>query len=282
MIDLHAHSCFSDGTDTPEDLARLGEEAGLTALALTDHDTVAGVPRFLALQPHLNVLLIPGIELGCRFLGRELHVLGFWVRPDDPTFLDRLTLLRTRRERRNVRMAERLAATGRTIDLEEVREAAPGGLVTRTHFAQVLVRRGHARSPREAFHRFLAEGAPAHVPMEELTPREAATWIREAGGVPAIAHPGRFAAGAFVWDRALADLRDQGLEGLEAYYGEHSRVQEASFLDLARRLDMVPCGGSDYHGSAKPGLQLGRGWGSLHVPDGVLAELERRRPPNPR
>lgn len=281
MIDFHTHSTFSDGTDTPERLVELGEAAGLRALALTDHDTVDGLERFLDCQPRVSVRLVPGIELSCRFLGRELHMLGLFVDPVDARFRERLEQLRRRREARNTQMARRLAESGRPVDLDSVRALAPGGLITRTHFAQALVDHGHARTPREAFHRFLAEGAQGHVPMEPLSPREAATWIREAGGVAAIAHPGRFADGRFVWDEALADLKAQGVQALEAYYADHAPNQERHFLALAQRTGLAVCGGSDYHGVAKPGLVLGRGWGSLRVPDACLDGLAalRNAPP---
>ncbi len=277
MIDLHTHSTFSDGTDTPERLVELGTAAGLTALALTDHDTVAGLPCFLARQSTTPTRLIPGIELSCRFLGRELHLLGLFVDPHDARFLRRLEGLWTRRESRNRAMAQRLAELGRPVALEQVRALAPGGLVTRTHFAQALVEEGHARTPREAFHRFLADEAPAHVPMEPLAPQEAATWIREAGGIAAVAHPGRFAGGRFLWDQALPALQAQGIQALEAYYSEHAPHQERHFLHLAGDLGMAVSGGSDYHGAAKPGLALGRGWGTLRVPDECLGRLEALR-----
>lgn len=277
MIDLHTHSAFSDGTGTPEQLVEQGAAAGLAALALTDHDTVAGLPRFLACQSRTPMRLVPGIELSCRFLGRELHLLGLFVDHTDARFLNRLEGLWTRRETRNRALALRLAELGRPVALERVRALAPGGLVTRTHFAQALVEEGHARSPREAFHRFLADEAPAHVPMAPLSPREAATWIREAGGVAAVAHPGRFASGRFVWDLALADLKGQGIQAVEAYYSDHAPPQEQCFLALARSLGLAVCGGSDHHGEAKPGLALGRGWGSLQVPDECLGGLEALR-----
>lgn len=277
MIDFHTHSTFSDGTDAPERLVELGEGAGLRALALTDHDTVAGLERFLACQQQTSLRLVPGIELSCRFLGRELHMLGLFVDPRDSRFLERLEQLRRRREARNLNLVRRLTESGRSLDLEAVRALAPGGLITRTHFAQALVELGHARTPKEAFHRFLAEGAPAHVPMEPLSPKEAATWIREAGGVAAVAHPGRFAGGRFVWDQALVDLKAQGVQALEAYYADHAPHQERAFLALAQRTGLAVCGGSDYHGAAKPGLALGRGWGSLRVPDACLEPLEALR-----
>ena len=278
MIDLHAHSIFSDGTDSPEVLARLADAAGLRALALTDHDTLAGLPRFLAAQPGVAAELIPGIELSCRFLGRVLHVLGLYIDPGSIRFQARIADMRERRVDRNRRMVERLQDLGVAIAWEDVAALAPTDLISRTHFAKALVRSGAAGSAQDAFRRFIGDEGPAYVPLEELTPADAATWIREAGGVSVVAHPGRFTHRNFAWDRAMADLRGQGLQGLEAYYPDYGPQERRYFLDLAGALDMVPTGGSDYHGDHKPGQFLGVGSGSLDVPDRILDQLKALRP----
>ena len=273
MIDLHSHSIFSDGTDTPEALAGLADAAGLRALALTDHDTLEGLERFLACQARTRAELIPGIELSCRFLGRVLHVLGLFIDPTDPCFRERVEDMRARRVERNRLMVARLQAMGVAITWEEIAALAPTDSVSRTHFARALVRHGAAGSPQDAFKRFIGDEGPAFVPLKELTPRDAAAWIREAGGVSVVAHPGRFIPRNFRWEEAMADLKAQGLQGLEAHYPDYGPQEHQYFLDLAQTLAMVPSGGSDYHGGHKPGLHLGVGTGSLHVPDAVLEEL---------
>lgn len=278
MIDLHTHSIFSDGTDTPEALAQAGEARGLTALALTDHDTLEGLDRFLAMQPQVRVRLVPGIEVSSRFQGRVLHVLGLFVDHRDERFRRRILDMRRRRADRNRRMVERLQALGVPLAWEDVAALAPTDLISRTHFAKALVKRGAASSPQDAFRRFIGDSAPGHVPLEEVPPGDAARWIREAGGVPVVAHPGRGVPRNFIWDEAMADLKAAGMQGLETYYPDYGPREQAYFLDLARRLDMAPSGGSDYHGEHKPGQALGVGWGVLEVPDSVLAGLESRRP----
>ena len=277
MIDLHSHSIFSDGTDSPEALALRADAIGLKALALTDHDTLAGLPRFLAAQPGLATLLVPGIELSCRFLGRVLHVLGLFIDPSDPVLAERVDGLRERRIQRNRAMLERLQALGLPLTWEELAAAAPTELVSRTHFAQLLVRRGFAGSPQDAFKRFVGDHAPAYVPFEDLEPAAAARWIREAGGVAVVAHPGRGCPRNFRWDEAMAELKTMGLQGFEAYYPDYGPLEERYFLDLARTLDMVPTGGSDYHGGHKPGQFLGVGRGSLQVPDAILGRIQALR-----
>ncbi len=277
MIDLHCHTLHSDGTDTPESLALLGESARLSALCLTDHDTLGGIPRFLAMQSQVKVRLLVGTELSCRFLGQSLHVLGLLVDPGDAVFEARLEELRGRREDRNRRMLLRLAELGCPITIEDVQAHADTPLLSRVHFAKALATRGFVRRAPEAFERLIGDDCPGFVPREELSPIEAARWIREAGGVPVVAHPGRFIGGGFRWDDAMADLQRQGLEGLEGYYGEYRASEQKYFVALAARLGMVVTGGSDYHGANKPGLRLGRGRGGLQVPDDLLDRLETQQ-----
>lgn len=276
MLDFHCHSLFSDGTDAPEELVRLGEEAGLEALALTDHDTLEGLPRFLQQQSDVKTRLIPGIELSCRFLGRSLHVLGLFVNPEDSTFQHRLVELRERRQDRNLRMVGKLQAMGLPITWELVQAQAPTSLVARPHFANALVACGAASSAPEAFLRYVGDHAPGFVERQELEPSEAIRWIWEAGGIPLVAHPGRFGRG-FIWDEAMLVLRKAGMAGFEAFYGDYSQSEQTYFNALALRLGMARSGGSDYHGANKPGLKLGTGWGGLKVPRELLAELELAR-----
>lgn len=274
VIDLHCHTLHSDGTDTSEQLALLADSLGLSAVCLTDHDTLGGIPDLLAAQPRVKTRLLVGTELSCRFLGRSLHVLGLLVDPSHPPFQQRLEEVRQGREERNLRMLSRLKELGFPITLGDVQAQATTPLLSRVHVAKALAARGFVRLPGEAFERLIGDEGPAFVPRVEPTPGEAARWIREAGGVPVVAHPGRFAGGDFRWDEAMADLQRQGLEGLEGYYGEYRAAEQTYFLGLARRLGMVVTGGSDYHGTHKPGLSLGRGRGGLKVPDRLLEDLE--------
>ncbi len=274
MIDLHCHTLHSDGTDSSEALAMLGDRAQLTALCLTDHDTLGGIPAFLATQPRVKTQLLVGTELSCHFLGRSLHVLGLLVNPADARFQARLVEVRGRRDDRNRRMLTRLAELGYPISYEEVQAQAGTPLLSRVHFAMALAARGFVRRAPEAFERLIGDDCPGFVPRQELSPSEAACWIREAGGVPVVAHPGRFDGGGFRWDEAMADLQRQGLEGLEGFYGEYRASEQKYFVALAARLGMVVTGGSDYHGTHKPGLRLGRGRGGLQVPDDLLDRLE--------
>ena len=275
MIDLHTHSIFSDGTDTPEAMALAAQAGGLKALALTDHDTLAGLERFMAMQPEVAPLLVPGIELSCRFMGRPLHMLGLFLDFRDPLLVERIESMRIQRLERNQTMVARLQARGLAITWEQLTLEAPSDLISRTHFARVLVRNGAAGSPQDAFNRLIGDDSPCYVPFPDLLPRVAADWIRAAGGVAVVAHPGRGFPRGFRWDEAMLDLKQQGVQGFEAYYPDYGPLEEGYFLALAETLELVPCGGSDYHGGNKPGRRLGVGDGGLQVPDGVLERLQR-------
>ena len=275
MIDLHTHSIFSDGTDTPEAMALAAQAGGLKALALTDHDTLAGLERFMAMQPEVAPLLVPGVELSCRFMGRPLHMLGLFLDFRDPLLVERIESMRIQRLERNQTMVARLQARGLAISWEQLALEAPSDLISRTHFARVLVRNGAAGSPQDAFNRLIGDDSPCYVPFPDLLPRVAADWIRAAGGVAVVAHPGRGFPRGFRWDEAMLDLKQQGVQGFEAYYPDYGPLEERYFLALAETLELVPCGGSDYHGGNKPGRRLGVGDGGLQVPDGVLERLQR-------
>jgi len=275
VIDLHTHSIFSDGTDTPEAMALAAQAGGLKALALTDHDTLAGLERFMAMQPEVATLLVPGIELSCRFMGRPLHMLGLFLDFRDPLLVERIESMRIQRLERNQTMVARLRARGVAITWEDVSREAPTDLISRTHFARVLVRNGAAGSPQDAFNRLIGDDSPCYVPFPDLLPQVAADWIRAAGGVAVVAHPGRGFPRGFRWDEAMLDLKQQGVQGFEAYYPDYGPLEERYFLALAETLELVPCGGSDYHGGNKPGRRLGVGDGGLQVPDGVLERLQR-------
>jgi predicted metal-dependent phosphoesterase TrpH len=274
MIDLHCHSRFSDGSDPPEAIVAKAGAIGLRAVALTDHDTLEGLDPFLGMQGATPVRLVPGIELSCEFAGRDLPVLGLFVDHRDPLFRGRVERLQARRLKRNEQVLENLR--GMKIDLRSrgLWDREGEGPTTRGHIADMLVAGGYAADRQDAFRKYVGEDAPAYAPFDYLSPADAFSWIREAGGLPAIAHPGRFANGAFVWDRAMADFRDMGALGVETYYSEHSPAQTAYFLGLCQDLSMAPTGGSDYHGAMKPWCEMGTGRGGLAVPDSVLEGLE--------
>jgi predicted metal-dependent phosphoesterase TrpH len=249
-VDLHAHTTASDGALTPRELVREAARRGVRVLAITDHDSTDGLPDALdeaARWPPLTI--VPGLEINCDVEplpgGRaaEVHVLGYCLDWRAEWFQEFLRAQRAERVARVHRLADRLAELGMPIDPDEVFALVKEGAAGRPHVAQVMVRRGYVRSVREAFDRYLHAGGPASVPRRRLAPVDAVRVIRRAAGVPVLAHPGLADR-----DDLISDLVAAGLLGIECWYAEHSAQQTAHYRELCRRWDLVPTGGSDYHG----------------------------------
>ena len=278
MIDLHTHSTVSDGSDPPERIPELAAAAGCTAVALTDHDRLDGVAAAAAAAAALGIDFVAGCELSCEFPG-TMHVLVYWLEPGSGPLQDELGRLQRARETRNRRLADRLAGHGLPITYDEMLAEAPGdGVgVGRPHVAAILVRKGVVGSIQEAFDTWLAKGQPGYVDRERLSPADALGLARASGGVPVLAHPLSLDLEGEALEAAVAELVDHGLAGLEAVYGRYSPEDRAGLADLAKRLDLVVTGGSDYHGTYKPDLQVGTGRGDLAVDDSALTALASRR-----
>ncbi|MYC26411.1 MAG: PHP domain-containing protein [Nitrospira sp. SB0662_bin_26] len=274
-IDLHLHTRFSDGSLTPAEVVDLAHQAGVTAVAITDHDILDGIPHALNAATPLDIEVIPGVELSSRFHERELHVLGYFVDWQDSTFRDHLAQQRRSRHVRNPQTIERLNALGLELSVEEVKAKAGSDSIGRPHVAQVLVEKGYVQDTREAFDRYLKEGAPAYVPRTLADTRDVIAWIRNAGGVPVLAHPTWTRCQGEPLHRLCACLKEAGLLGLEVFYSSHNRRQTSRFLELAKRLDLLVTGGSDFHGAANPDIQVGRGKGNLKVPAALLDPLRQ-------
>ena len=276
-IDLHTHSTASDGSDTPSQLVRRAAEIGLSAVALTDHDTLEGIEEATAAAALTPVRLIPGVELSLEWSQGGMHLIVLFLGPGRGPLRDRLADLQSGRDERNQKMVELLNSLGVSIEYEEVLTEAGGGSVGRPHIAAVMARYGHVDDIASAFDLWLGKGKPAYVGRRRLLPEEAIGLARMEGAVPILAHP--HTMGIDTGEEmatTLRRLRVAGLIGLECHYPLYSPEERLEYVDLARRFDLVPSGGSDYHGSYKVGINLGVGKGDLKVPDSVLDEL---RPP---
>lgn len=266
FVDLHVHSSASDGQLAPAEVVRLAEGERLAAVALTDHDTVAGLWEAAAEAGQFPKLrFVPGVEVSARFSPGTLHILGLNIDPASRA-LRRLTeqLVSARRER-NPRIIARLQALGLDVEMQDVLAEAgtghggPGGIVGRLHIARALMRKGYVAGVSEAFEKYIGGGAPAYFDKERLTPAEVIAAIHDAGGLAVLAHPVQLACEDRTGlERAVRDLTGAGLDGIEVYHSDHSPQQTRSYLDLALRLDLGVTGGSDFHGAAKPGVMLGR------------------------
>jgi hypothetical protein len=275
MIDLHVHSTNSDGSETPEELVRRGRQAGLTAMALTDHDNMGGVEAFLGACRTEGMTGIAGIEISAAVEDGHgtLHLLGYGMNPDHPLLKESLERVLDGRAWRNEQILARLNELGLELEWAEVQACAGEDVIGRPHIAQALIGRDYVSSVAEAFDRYLAKGRPAYVDRYRLYPAEGIRMIREAGGVAVIAHPFSWETDEAKLESGLRDLKELGLAGIEALYSDYNQEQTVTLLRLAKRLELLKTGGSDYHGTAKPDIALGRGFGSLCVPDDYLPPL---------
>jgi len=276
MIDLHIHSTFSDGSLTPEQLVRQAWELGLTAIALTDHDCIDGIAPFLDACRRYSVRGIAGVEISADVPRGTLHMLGYCIDPADSELGVVLRRIRAGRDERNRAILEKLNALGAKLDWSEVAAFAHEEVVGRPHFAQALVAKGVVESSEAAFERYLGKGKPAYVERYRLSAVDCIAVIKGAGGVPVLAHPFTLELTGTGLRDYVGELRQKGLEGIEVYYSEHTEEQTREYMALARKFDLAMTGGSDFHGEINPAIKMGRGFGSLHVPDELLPSLVAR------
>lgn len=276
-VDLHTHTNASDGTDTPAALVKKAHAAGLAAVAITDHDTVAGLAEAEDAGRALGITVIRGCELSTSFDGGEAHILGLFLPKTLTALEERLAWARCRRDERNGRMVERLRDLGLDVSMSDVRAAAGGESVGRPHIAAALVARGHVKDSREAFREYLGARGKAYLPKENMAAEEAVRLLADLGATACLAHPllRNYPLGTI--DDFVARLKAVGLAALEVYHSEHSDADTRLCLGLARRFDLGISGGSDYHGAAKPGIRLGVGYGGLRVGQYVLEDLLAQR-----
>jgi 3',5'-nucleoside bisphosphate phosphatase len=279
-IDLHSHTTESDGTYAPDELVELAVRGGLDALAITDHDTFSGFEKALPVAERLGLDLVRGIELNSRLNlsgggHRHAHLLGYFpVKPPAQEFLHWLARERADRQTRNRKLADALHSQGVQVSLEEVEQRGKS-LTGRAHFAQLLLEKGYVQTFEEAFSRFLGEGAPSYVERQSQSTESAIERIRAAGGIPVMAHPVRLSLAREAEIPELTRLKDAGLLGLEIYHSDHPPELQAHYRQLAEDLQLLPTGGSDFHGAIKPDIQLGTGLrGNIRVP---VMFLERMR-----
>jgi predicted metal-dependent phosphoesterase TrpH len=266
VIDLHTHSCCSDGSLTPVELVRRAADSGIRMLALTDHDTVAGVAEAAREAGHRGIELVPGVEISACWRGQAVHVLGLWIDPACPRLEQRLADQAARRSVRMRKICARLGKIGLPGDeLLAAVQAAPG-LPTRAHLALALKAGGHVARTDEAFRKYLGRGRPGHLPAEWPALTEVVGWIREAGGVASLAHPGRYALSAGARRSMLAEFTAAGGGALEVVTGGNGAQHTEASAMLAVKFGLAGSVGSDFHGPQQIWNPLGR---SLKLPDCV-------------
>lgn len=266
VIDLHVHTTASDGTMSPAEIVRYAKKKGLLVIAITDHDTIEGIEEGLQEGNKQGLEVIPGVELSVDFPKGTMHVLGYYIDHTCAELVDKLIVLQQARSERNLKMIEKLRGLGIAIDLAEVKEAPEHGQIGRPHFAHTMVKKGYAQSIQDAFERFLRKGGPAYVEKFRLSAEEAVTMIRTAGGITVLAHPFTLnQPQPHEFDAVIGKLKQQGLDGIEVHYPEHSEGQNKLYRDVAQKYGLLITGGSDFHGLTKDDVDLGEGYGDKEL-----------------
>ena len=271
-IDLHIHTTASDGTCSPGEVVRLGAAAGLKLMAVTDHDTVAGVKEAVAEGEKLGIQVIPGIEISSDYMGEDTHILGYGVDPESPAMAEVLAWIVEERDRRNGQIAALMRKDGIEVDIDALKERYPGATVGRPHFARALVDHGWAKSVPEAFERWLNTGKPYYLPRNQLPFDRGFGFIHRAGGVAVLAHPLQYGYDPAGLRALIARAAQCGAEGMEVHYSGYTQAQRAMLTKLAEEFGLFVTGGSDYHGANRPAIRLGE----LEMPRQVEGELMRR------
>lgn len=277
MVDLHVHSNRSDGSYTPEELVDYALEKGLTAFALTDHDTTAGVEAAVSYAKEKPLEVIPGVELSTEYEGRDIHIVGLYVNQESAGFSDYLKEFQSTRELRNKKMCARLREHGIDITPEELKKEFPGAVITRGLYAKYMLKNGYVKSMKEAFDRYIGDHAPCYVPREKITPEQAVGFIKSAGGLSILAHPTLYHMSRTRLETLVGRLKEAGLDGIEAKYTTYSISEEREMKEIAAKFGLAISGGSDFHGTTKPDTDLGVGYGRLYIDDSVLENLKKIR-----
>ncbi len=274
-IDLHVHSNFSDGTFSPEGLVEIAIKKGLSAFALTDHDTVAGVEGALdaCRRKQAALKVIPGTELSTDYSGHDIHIVGLFIDYHNQELIEKTNLFVERRKNRNAEMVKKLQDAGIPITLEAMQQDNPDTVITRAHFGKFLVSHQIVKDVKEAFAVYLGEHTPYFVPRAMMSGPEAVRLILNAGGIPILAHPMHYKLDEPVLRDLISLLKDAGLVGIEVKYSDHSPEDETLAAQLSKEYGLLPSGGTDFHGTNKPTIELGCGHGDLSIPYEYLENL---------
>ena len=277
-IDLHTHSTCSDGSYTVKELVDYAHQKNLSALALTDHDTVDGLDEAISYtkENYPDMELVPGIEFSTAEGSKEVHMVGLYIDHHNQEFAGRLKAFVDARNERNVKMCNKLREeAGIPITYEDLTEMFPGAVITRAHYAKFLVDKGYVNSRSEVFDKYIGDHCPYYIDRVKITPEEAIDYIKQAGGVPILAHPILYHFSDSVLEAFVARLKDKGLVGIEAIYSTYSPSEERQIKELAAKYDLLISGGSDFHGVNKPKIDLGCGMGKMFLPEDLLLPIKK-------
>jgi len=278
-IDLHVHSCISDGSMTPEELVELAGQKGLSAFALTDHDTTAGIDRAVCAAKNTPVEVIPGIEFSTRWQSCDVHILGYFIDYHAPSFQQKLLEFTDSRNSRNEKMCGRIREyTGFPVSLQKLQDRWPDSVITRAHMATWLMEQGYVKTRNIAFEKYLGDHAPCFIPKASISPSDAIRLILTHHGIPALAHPLLYALSKRQLRLLIMELKKTGLKGIEAVYARNKGSDEAFVRSLAQKYSLLITGGSDFHGTNKPDIALGTGiCSNLSITYSILEDLKAAR-----
>lgn len=276
-IDLHVHSNASDGTLSPTQVVELAARKGLDAIALTDHDTTAGIEEAAVAAADAGIELVPGIEFSCVYQKTEIHILGLYINIHDPAFSAEIQKLLDIRNQRNAEMIRRFQADGFSITLEDLQAGNPDTVITRAHFARALVEKGYASSMDQAFKKYLQYGGAYCLRKEKISPEHAMAILTGNHAFPSLAHIMQYKLGWEENERLVAYLKELGLQGLEVYHSSHNEGQIPRLQKLAKDYGLLPTGGSDFHGANKPDIQIGTGRNGMRLSRCLLEDIKQFR-----
>lgn len=275
IVDLHVHSTVSDGTMTPKQVVHYAKEKGLRALALTDHDTIDGLEEAFMAGKTFSIEVIPGIELAAEYKDVELHILGYYVDHHDSAFLHQLDHWKKAREHRNEKMIVKLNQLGFPITLKDLKNLSKGNVITRAHYGKWFLQKGYVKSISEAFQKYIGADCPGYVRRQLPTPKECISMIKEAKGIPVLAHPFLYSFSDQELSAVLKQLKQEGLRGIEVMHSTHTLHQEKTLWHLAHHYGLLMTGGSDFHGTNKPDIDIGVGKGNLQIPYKMVESLKK-------
>ncbi len=279
-VDLHVHTNVSDGTLTPAEVVNLAVQKKLAAIAITDHDTIYGIKEAkqaaAAIQKRngYDLELIPGVEISAEYKKKDIHILGLFVNEEDTQLQNVLSNALKERDARNQKMVDNLRADGIDLTLDALLFDEPNTVITRAHFARFLVEQGYAKSNNDAFSNYLGYDTKYYVPRNYLTPKDAISLILQAGGIPALAHPLLYHLSLEELGVLIAELKGYGLVGLETIYSMNTGFDEGILRRYVNKYELLMTGGSDFHGSNKPQIDLGSGLGNLKIPYQLVKRLK--------
>lgn len=275
-VDLHTHSTASDGTHSPTEVVRAAVESGLCALALTDHDTADGLIEAANAAKTFGIEFIPGIEISVSFMQKELHIVGLYLDISGQPFINAVKKLQENRDARNKKMIKQMQTAGIDITMEKLRASQGNCVLTRANFARYLMDICVISTIQEGFDKYLDEGKPFYIPRQYLSPETAIHLIHQAHGLAVLAHPLLYHLTESQLENTVRGLKELGLDGMEVYYSRNTAYDTPRLKKLAMKYDLVPSGGSDFHGTNKPDIQIGSGRGNLIVPYDVVAAQKSR------